>query len=127
MTPAAPQPAEQAERAQPTTKPAAGDIRQLFGAAVKALTQRAPKPAPKKSKRSRSGEDDKGRAAMVRKHMRRLYRKVARHTGEDWREAPPTVDSDWWHWHQQSLADIASDHTHERAFRPGPNYPSPTL
>jgi hypothetical protein len=63
--------------ARPTT---AGTIRQLFGAAVKSLTQPAPK--PKKSRRRRGGEDDK-RLAFIRKHLRRLYRKIARDAGED--------------------------------------------
>jgi hypothetical protein len=126
MTAAAPQPVKSTEKAQPTTKPTAGNVRQVFGAAAKALTQHAPKPAPPK-KRRRSGDDDKVRAAMVRKHIRRLYRKVARRTGDDDRDDRPTFDSNRWHWHQQSLADIASNHAHECAFRPGPNYPSPTL
>jgi hypothetical protein len=105
--------------------PPAGDaVRGGFKAAVKALTVRAPKPAPKK--RRRNGDDDKGRAAMVRKHMRRLYRKVARKAGEG-RDDRPTFDSDWWHRHQQSVADISSNEQ-ERGFRTtGPNYPSPTL
>lgn len=99
-----------------------GSIKRLFGI-VKALTQRAPKPAPPK-KRRRSGEDDKDSAAIVRKHIRRLFRKIARKAGEDWREPPPTVDGDWWHWHQQSVADIGNEHEQQRASRPGPNYPS---
>jgi hypothetical protein len=129
MTPAAPQPVISTERAQPKPKTKTAEtITRLFGEVGKAVTRRADAPAPpKKSGRRRGGDDDKGRAAMVRKHIRRLYRKVARRTGDDDRDDRPTFDSDWWHWHEQSLADIASNHAHERAFRPGPNYPSPTL
>jgi hypothetical protein len=31
---------------------------------------------------------------FIRKQLRRLWRKVARQTSEDWRDAPPAVDSD---------------------------------
>src|SRR4051794_1621522 len=97
-----------------------GSITQLFRIA-KVLTQRAPKSASPK-KRRRSGDN-----GIVRKHIRRLFRKIARKAGEDWREPPPTIDSDWWHWHQQSVADIGNDHEQQRASAPGPNYSFPTL
>jgi hypothetical protein len=88
--------------------------------------------APTPKKRKRSGEDE-ARAADVRKQIKRLFRKVRQHVSEDWRDAPPTVDNDWWHWHRQSMADPGSSpgqasHNHDHGLRnPGPNYPSPTL
>ena len=121
MTSAAPQPADLAERAQPTQKLAAGAMRRLFVAVARALTQGGPQPSPPK-KRRRSGADE-----MVRKRIRRLFRKIARKAGEDWRDAPASVDSDWWHWHRQSVADIGSDRAPPRAVRPGPDCASPTL
>jgi hypothetical protein len=42
-------------------EPEAGLVRQLFGDAVKALMQRRPKPSPK---RTRGGDDEKGRAGI---------------------------------------------------------------
>jgi hypothetical protein len=129
MITAAPPPVISTERAQPKPKTKTAEIiKRLFGEAGKAVTRRADAPGPpKKSGRRRGGDDDKGSAAMVHKHMRRLYRKVARRTGDDGRDDRPTFDSDRWHWHQQSVTYIASNHAHERALRPGPNYPSPTL
>jgi hypothetical protein len=125
---AAPQPVARTEKAQQTTKQS-GAVKAAFGAAVKALTQRAPKPAaPKKTARKRSGEDDKGRIAFVRKQTRRVFRKVARRVSDDERDERPTFDAHSFHQHQQRVADIGSTHEQERGFRSGgPNYPSPTL
>jgi hypothetical protein len=107
-----------------TTPEAAGPIRQLFADARRALMRPAPAP-PKKRKRS---GDDEARAADLRKQIKRLFRKVRRHVGDDCRDAPPTVDSDWWHWHRQSMADPGGDHRHQPGGRnPGPHCPSPTL
>jgi hypothetical protein len=95
----------------------------LFRQTVKALTLRLAAPAPPK-KRQRSGGDE-ARAADLRKQIKRLFRKVRRHVSEDWRDAPPTVDSDWWHWHCQSMADVVHEH-HRGLQQRGPDYPSPT-
>jgi hypothetical protein len=75
----------------------------LFRQTVKALTLRIGAPAPPK-KRKRSGEEE-ARAADLRKQIKRLFRKVRRHVGDDDRDPPPTVDNDWWHWHRQSMAE----------------------
>jgi hypothetical protein len=83
MTPAAPQPVAKTERAQPKTETEAGPIRQTFRAAVKPLTQPAPKRAAAK-KQKRSGEDDKGRAGM---------RFVGRYAVLK-NAAPPSMDAD---------------------------------
>jgi hypothetical protein len=86
----------------------------------KELAQRTGAPAPKKSRRKKEG------GAFIRKHTIRLFRKIARQTGEDWRDPPPSFDSDWWHQHQQRT--VASDPEQGRALAPGrPDYPSPTL
>jgi hypothetical protein len=100
----------------------------LFQQAAIALRITAPA-APRKSRRKRSGEDDKERTAFIRKHMRRLFRKMARQTSEDWRDAPPTFDGDAWHRHQQSVAGVRCDHQGpERGLQDGgANYPSATL
>jgi hypothetical protein len=124
---AAPPPAATAERAQPNTKAEAGEIiRQLFGEARNALMQRAV-PAPKKSRRKRSG-DDEARAADLRKQIKRLFRKVRRHIADDPRDDRPTFDSQWFHQHQQRTAQPDTGSEHERGFRQcGPDYASPTL
>lgn len=119
--PAAPPPvATAAEWAQP--KPNAADtIRALFRQVRKEFAQRAGAPTPKKSRR----KDTQG-GAFIRKHTIRLFRKIARQSGEDWRDPPPAFDSDWWHQHQQRAA--VSDQEHGRELAPGrPDYPSPTL
>jgi hypothetical protein len=66
---AAPQPSTR-WMAQPKTEIKAGTIKQLF-AAVKALTSRAPKPAPPKKSRKRRDED-KGRTTW-RKPLERRF------------------------------------------------------
>jgi hypothetical protein len=128
---AAPQPvAKVTERAQPETKSKAGDtIKQHFGTVSRALTLRVDAPAPpKKSRRKRSG-DDEARAAELRKHLKRIFRKVRRHVSDDDRDDRPTFDAAAFHQHQQRVADIGGDHRHdERGLRPiGPHHPSPTL
>ena len=75
------------------------------------MTQRAA-PTPKKSRRKRSGEDE-ARAADLRKQIKRLFRKVRRHVGDDDRDPSderPTFDAHEFHQHQQRVADIESDH-----------------
>jgi hypothetical protein len=83
------------------------------------------KPAP--SKKARRAEDGDG---FIRRNLRRLWRKMAWKTFEDWREAPPSVDSDWWHRHRQSMAGpaIHTDLEQGRGMRRDrPDYPSPNL
>src|SRR3974377_797206 len=78
-----------------------------FVQSFKALARKLPKPpAPKKS--GRKGEDEKGRASY-RKNINRLFAKVTGWTVDDERgHQPPTVDSDWWHWHRQSKGGPAN-------------------
>jgi hypothetical protein len=119
---AAPQPVDATERAQPETKIKAGTIGQLFGAAVKALTVRAPKPAPPK-KRRRSGDDDKGRAGILlpravprttvnfRRMARDGFRQakaIIRHQPFT-RQQPATTSEDhfWFHHWQNSTGTVA--------------------
>jgi hypothetical protein len=78
------------------------------------LTLRIGAPAPPK-KRKRSSEEE-ARAADLRKQIKRLFRKVRRHVGDDDRDPPSTVDNDWWHRHRQSMADSRQ--------RAGPELPS---
>jgi hypothetical protein len=97
----------------------------LFRQTAKALTLRIVAPAPPK-KRKRSG-DDEARAATLRKQLKRLFRKVRRRVSDDDRDDRPAFDSDWWHWHRQSMADIGRKPAHDDGLRPASNHPSPTL
>jgi hypothetical protein len=65
------------------------------------------RPAPAPAKKRKRGEEERG--AFIRKHLRRLWRKMAWKTVEDWRDAPPTFDSDEWHRHQQRTAGCVHD------------------
>jgi len=111
------------EKAQPNMRATtAAAIKRLFAEVRKMLTRRADAPAPTKSRRQRSGEQDQ----FIRKHLRRLFRKMARQTGDDGRDPPPSFDSQWWYWHQQHAASPGRDRHHGQDLRP-PDYPSPTL
>jgi hypothetical protein len=79
------------------------------------------RPAPAPARKRKRGDEEQG---FIRKHLRRLWRKMARQAGEDWRDPPPSVDSQWWHWHRQSTAD--RDHRHDESRNCQPDYPSPT-
>ena len=52
---------------------------------------------------------------VLRKQIKRLFRKVRRHVGDDDRDDRPAFDSEWWHQHQQRVADIGSGHVETRA------------
>jgi hypothetical protein len=81
------------------------------------LTQPAPAPVKKRKR----GEEERG---FIRKHLRRLWRKMAWKTVEDWRDVSPTFDSDAWHRHQQRTA--GRYHGKERSLRAGADRLSPT-
>jgi hypothetical protein len=122
---AAPQPAIRAEQAQPKTEATAIEM-QFRELARAIIAVRGPKPKHKPKKKSRSGEDER-RLAFVRKHTRRLWRKVANRFADDERDDRPTYDPQWWHRHKQSLA-VNDNHQQEHGARQtGPRYSSLTL
>jgi hypothetical protein len=99
-----------------------GLLRQAF----KALTVRADHPAPKKSRRKGDGTGEDVRRAFIRKHMRRLFRKIRRRMGDDCRDRPPSFDGQQWHRQQQGRAAPGSKQDHHRSsVRHGANYPAP--
>jgi hypothetical protein len=84
---------------------------------------------PQKSRRKRSDGDEDERGASIRKHLLRLWRKLAWKIFEDGRDPPPSFDSEWWQRHRQRTADpiIRADHEQGRGLRHDrPDCPSPT-
>jgi hypothetical protein len=86
----------------------------------KALVQRVVVDAPAPSKKSRRTEDDSG---FIRKHIKRLFRKMKRRIGDDCRDLPSTFDAQAWHRQQQSRAAPGSNHDHQSIRQ---RYHSPT-
>jgi hypothetical protein len=103
-----------------TTEPkAASAIRQQFAKARKTLVQRADAPAPaKKARRTEDGDGD-----FVRKHTKRLFRKMKRRIGNDCRDLPPTFEATAWYRQQQSRIG-GSNHEHHSPTRDGAAKPT---
>ena len=126
MTPAAPQPVTKTERAQPTTKPAAGDIRQLFGT-VKALTHRAEAEADDEEQKRRRREDSgkafrmtaaaavRSEKKIIARTRRKVYRRAERYLAD-------TLD--WLNLWNGDGHDLSGDFGHDMQ---SSNYPSPHL